>query len=252
MQHALAIHAVFKTHASSASITLQIKAGMKPIPGYFAHYLYRPWLTRYLSKERSYRYEHITVRVLPGVFHPGFFFSTHYLLQYLLKADLRGHSLLEPGAGSGLISFVAEQHGAAVTASDLSMTAVQNLLLNKALLHSQAEVIHSDLFDQLPARRFDFIVINPPYYPKAATTDAALPWYCGADFEYYHKLFSALPSFMHAGTKTWMVLSEECNIGRIQEIATENKCRCSEVSRKKCWWEWNYIFEVTVAGDGDE
>ncbi|MEZ4765877.1 MAG: hypothetical protein R3C26_22645 [Calditrichia bacterium] len=37
---------------------------------------------RYTASERGYRYGDIRIRVKPGVFHPGFFFSTKVLLKY--------------------------------------------------------------------------------------------------------------------------------------------------------------------------
>ena len=222
---------------------------MKKKPGIVAQHLFRPLLKRYLAKERRYHYDGISISVLPGVFHPGLFFSTKYLLQHILQFDLKNHSLLEPGAGSGLISFVAEKQGAIVTASDISSTAVQNLQLNKAALKANVEVIQSDLFDSIAFPAFDFIVINPPYYPKEAATEEARAWYCGPNYEYFEKLFSGIHPFMHADTKTLMVLSEECDIDRIKNIAEKNKCNMKEVSRKKFWWEWNYIFEVTVTGN---
>ncbi|MEP7129275.1 MAG: methyltransferase, partial [Chitinophagales bacterium] len=195
-------------------------------------------------KQRTYRYANISVEVLPGVFHPGFFFSSKYLLQHLLQSDLEKKSVLELGAGTGLLSFVAEQHGAKVTASDLGTKAIENLLLNKSLLHSNVEVVHSDLFDNFPPGAFDFIAINPPYYPKQPGSDAALAWYCGEHFEYFEKLFSGLAPFMHTATKTLMVLSEDCDLVRIENIANAHKFTMREVSRKRFWWEWNYIFEV--------
>ncbi len=222
---------------------------MKKKPGIVAQHLFRPLLKKYLAKERRYHYDGISISVLPGVFHPGLFFSTKYLLQHILQFDLKNHSLLEPGAGSGLISFVAEKQGAIVTASDISSTAVQNLQLNKAALKANVEVIQSDLFDSIAFPAFDFIVINPPYYPKEAATEEARAWYCGANYEYFEKLFSGIHPFMHADTKTLMVLSEECDIDRIKNIAEKNKCNMKEVSRKKFWWEWSYIFEVTVTGN---
>ena len=48
-----------------------------------------PASEKYLSKERSYSYKSITVTVFPGVFHPGFYFSTKLLLKYLENIELK-------------------------------------------------------------------------------------------------------------------------------------------------------------------
>jgi release factor glutamine methyltransferase len=44
---------------------------------------WKPFVTWYLRKPRVFRYRDISVTVQPGVFHPGFFFSTKLLLGFL-------------------------------------------------------------------------------------------------------------------------------------------------------------------------
>ncbi|MGE5499022.1 MAG: hypothetical protein ACM3Q2_13155, partial [Syntrophothermus sp.] len=72
-------------------------------------------LSLYLKRERVYSYNGISLRISQGVFHPGFFFSTKILLNYLLGFDLKDKKVLELGAGSGLISMVAASKGALAT-----------------------------------------------------------------------------------------------------------------------------------------
>ena len=210
----------------------------------FANHVLRPLLKKYLEQERIVHYKGITISVLPGVFHPGFFFSTKYVLQYLLQFPLANKSLLEPGAGSGLISFVAEQNGAIVTATDLSLKAIENLQMNKSKLNSSITILKSDLFDQIPVIQYDFVVINPPYYPKQPVTEAEIAWYCGTEFQYFEKLFSGLKNYLHPESKTLMVLSEDCDIRRIIDIAAKHHFIMKRTGEKKFWWEWNYLFEI--------
>jgi release factor glutamine methyltransferase len=201
-------------------------------------------MQRYLSKERNYFYEKITLKIFPGVFHPGFFFSTKFLLHFMEQFDLEGKKILELGAGSGLISFVTEKKGAAVTASDLSEVAVKGLQFNKEKLQSTITIIKSDLFDEIPKQQFDFIFINPPYFPEDPINESQLAWYCGEHFEYFKKLFSQLGGFHIPPCNVIMILSEECNISIIERIASKNGFILKECERKKIWWEWNFIFEI--------
>ena len=217
-----------------------IKRSLKSLTGR----LIRPLVQWYLKRERTYHYRGITVHVSPGVFHPGLFFSTKFLLQYLAPFDLKGKALLELGAGTGLISIFAEKKGAVVTSSDLSNLAIENLKKNKSLLQSKNNIVKSDLFDEIPLQLFDFIVINPPYYPGNASSESQLAWYCGSDFQYFEKLFSQLSGFIHPFSKVILVLSEDCDNMRISSIAGKNHFLVEQRLRKRFWWEWNYIFEI--------
>jgi release factor glutamine methyltransferase len=70
---------------------------------------YKPLLAKYLSKTRLYKYKDLRLEIPAEVFHPGFFFSTQMLLQYISKLPLHKKELLELGCGSGLIAMVAAE-----------------------------------------------------------------------------------------------------------------------------------------------
>src|SRR5262245_45180434 len=91
---------------------------------------YKPALEKYLSKARSYTHENIQLTILPGVFHPGFFFSTKLLIRYIKNLDIANKTFLELGAGSGLISIFAAKRNAIVTAIDINPIAIQNVKIN--------------------------------------------------------------------------------------------------------------------------
>src|SRR4029079_8362350 len=105
---------------------------MKTVVKHIVAYTYRPLLIRYLSKTRIYRYGDIRLEIPPQVFHPGFFFSTKLLLNFLIRFELQGKRFLEPGCGSGLISIYAAKKGARVTSTDINPIAVKYLEKNAA------------------------------------------------------------------------------------------------------------------------
>ena len=41
-----------------------------------------------------------------------------------------------------------------------------------------------------------------------------------------------------------MILSEDCRIDTIREIAAASRMQLREVFRKRVWGEWNFIFKV--------
>lgn len=203
----------------------------------------------YSSKIRTYNFENLKLKILPGVFHPGFFFSTKFLISYLNKFDLKNKSLLELGAGSGMISVHSARKGAIVTASDISLSAIENIKLNSSLNNCSVATVHSDLFDSIPNQEFDFIIINPPYFPKNPKNESEYAWFCGSEFQYFEKLFKQLPDFIKPSTTVLMVLSEDCDIKSISSIAGKNNFEMKLIESKKFFAEMNFIFQLHLIKD---
>lgn len=204
----------------------------------------RPLLLRYLSKTRHYRYKNIRLDISPEVFHPGFFFSTQLLLQYITHLPLKGLSFLELGCGSGLISIVAAKKGANVMATDINSTAIDFLRRNAVLNNVELNILQSDLFKAIPKQAFDLVAINPPYYRKTPRTAREHAWNCGENGEYFDELFAQLGNYMHADSRVLMVLFEGCDMEMILEKAVQNGFRLNPLSRKKNLLEVNYIFGI--------
>lgn len=217
---------------------------MAKVMKYVAERFYRPFLLRYLSVSREYVYKGIRVEVPPGIFHPGFFFSTKLLLQYLDLQPLTGRSFLELGAGSGLISLFVAKKGAIVTASDVNQLAVKCLERNKALNSTALTIHHSDLFDQIPAQRFDIIAVNPPYYRKQPATDADKAWYCGENGEYFAGFFNGLGNYTHHRSSVWMILCDGCDLDMIRGQAGRFGWVLNLVHTRTNLVEKNYIFRI--------
>ncbi len=201
-------------------------------------------ISRYLRKERTYSYKKIKVVILPGVFHPGLFFSTKIFLNYLTRYDFFEKKVLELGAGSGLISIYCQKKGAFVTASDISEKVIKNLYLNIEMNNASIKIIKSDLFDNISDCDFDFIIINPPYFAKDPIDENDYAWYCGRDLQYYKKLFLQLEKFQNKKIIILMTLSEDCQIDEIQMIAKNNNYRFKLVSEIKNWMEVNYLYSI--------
>lgn len=184
------------------------------------------------------------LEVPPQVFHPGFFFSSQLLLEYVSRLNLRGSSFLEPGAGSGLISFYAAQDGARVTATDINPVAIEYLLKNSEKNNVDIRVIHSDLFDCIPKEQFDIIAINPPFYRKDPETWKDHAWYCGKNGEYFSELFNDLSHYIHKDSITLMVLCDGCDLKMIRASAERNNFSLNLVLTKQNILEKNFIHKI--------
>jgi release factor glutamine methyltransferase len=205
---------------------------------------YRPLLVRYLARERRYTYKGIRVDVAPGVFHPGFFFSTKFLLRFLARQPLQDRSFLELGAGSGLISLFAASRGAVVTATDINPVAVSCLQKNSSLNSTSLEIIQSDLYTHIPRQPFDILAINPPYYRKTPVNDMERAWYCGAHGEYFEDFFSGLGKYTHPRSEIWMVLCEGCDLDMIRRIAARQGWMLHCARTRRNFIERDYIFQI--------
>lgn len=205
---------------------------------------YKPVLEKYLSRERVYRHGNILLNISPEVFHPGFFHSTKLLLKYVSRFNLQGKSMLELGAGSGLISIKSAKNGAIVTSSDINPTAIAFLRKNAPANQAELTIIESDLFEHIPKQPFDFIIVNPPYYFKQPVDFKEQAWYCGENGEYFSRLFEQAGNYTSENTVFLMTLCEGCDIKRIQDIAAEKRWQFKCVYSNRTLVEKNYIYQL--------
>lgn len=205
---------------------------------------WKPFVEWYLRHPRNYRYEAISIRVEPGVFHPGFFFSTKLLIYFLKSIDLKGTRFLEMGSGSGLVSIFAAKRNAHVTAAEISPVSLACTKENAKRNHAEITVVESDLFRFIPAQQFDFIIVNPPYFKKSPATMGQHAWYCGENLEYFEQFFQQASSFVHMNSIIIMVLSDECDFNGIQVIAGTFHWKMELAMEKRTAWEKGYIFNI--------
>ncbi len=198
----------------------------------------------YYRKPRKYSYQDIEVLVHPEVFPPHLTLSTKILLNYISELELQNKTFLELGCGSGIISLLASKKGALVTASDINKTALE--YLEKASEENNLEIscIYSNLFENLQESLFDYIIINPPYYPKKPKNIKEEAWFCGENFEYFERLFQQLPKFLSKENNTYMILSEDCQIEKITATASKNHLSLDEIFKTKKIGEINTIYSI--------
>jgi len=205
---------------------------------------YKPFLEKYLSKKRIYTYGNIKLQIPPEVFHPGFFTSTQFLLQYIKKLTLQGKDFLELGAGNGLISIYAAKQDAKVTATDINPVAIEFLRINSEENNVRLNIVKSDLFENISVQQFDIIAVNPPYYKKNPQTLLDHAWYCGENGEFFFDLFTQLPKYIHKNSEVLMVLCDGCDIGMIEDAAHQNGFKLSCVQIKQSLIEKNFIYKI--------
>jgi release factor glutamine methyltransferase len=159
---------------------------------------------------------------------------------------LQGKSLLELGCGTGLISVLTAKAGARVSSSDLSSQAIENAKVNAARNHVDCEIVQADLFDNLPSKQYDWIIINPPYYARTPKNEQDLAWYCGEDFDYFRRLFSGLKDHMRSGTNAIMVLSSDTEQQNIFLIGQQSGYQFELILERHFLFERNFLYRITM------
>jgi release factor glutamine methyltransferase len=220
---------------------------MKKIIRHIISSTYKPLVKKYLAKERTFKYNNLSLQIHPDVFHPGFFYSTKLMLAQLKKIPVEGKRLLELGAGSGLIALYAHQRKAIVTATDINPIAVDYLHRNSSSNHANIRIIQADLFNNIPASVFDIIIINPPYYKKKPVSHADYAWHCGENGEYFDKLFSSLATYIHQDSLVLMVLCDGCDIPMIKNYGSQYQFAMHQLLAKKNIVETNFIYRIIQA-----
>ena len=206
------------------------------------------WALRHIRQERQYHYEGLRIRVPPGVFHPGIFFSTPVLLHFLKQVDFQGKTVLDVGTGSGILAIFAAKNDGKVTAIDVNIQAVNTAGMNAVSNDLEITTQQSDLFDQLKPQLFDYILVNPPYYPRTPKDDVEKAFFAGTELEYFDRFFSQLPDFCHPKTAVWMVLSEDCNLSAISNKSLQHGFVGAPVFQKKKWGERFEVIEFRQVG----
>ncbi|HRO70068.1 MAG TPA: methyltransferase [Chitinophagaceae bacterium] len=180
----------------------------------------------------------------PEVFHPGFFYSTQFLLRHISSMSLQCQRFLELGAGSGLISIYAAKNGARVTATDINPVAIEYLEKNGVTNGVNLAILHSDLFTHIAEQVYDIIAINPPYYKKKPIHARDFAWYCGEKGEYFESLFSDLGRYTTNDSQVFMTLFEGCDFEMIGGIAAQNNFRLVCIQTQKNLLEKNFIYKI--------
>lgn len=221
---------------------------------------YRRWALWYIRQERSVEYAGIRLKVQPGVFHPGVFFSTLIFIDFLQKVDFQNKKVLDVGTGSGLLALYAAKKGAVVAALDIHPKAIetarQNGITNgfevittfksadQESKHPPITLLESDLFDRIPQQPFDLMLINPPYYPRQPLDFSEHAFFAGENLEYFEKLFASLHPYLHPQTQAWMILSEDCNFIKMKEIAARYGYLLRVVFEQKKWGERFFVAQT--------
>jgi release factor glutamine methyltransferase len=168
----------------------------------------------------------IRILSIPGVFRP--WADSTLLAQALSAENLKpGAAVLDMCTGSGVLSIVAAQLGAAtVTAVDISGRALICTQLNAVLHSTRIHTRRGDLFLALrEGALFDVIVSNPPWLPSATeelpARGISRAWDAGRDGRILiDRLCAEAPDYLRPGGFLLLVQASFCDVSKTVELLT--------------------------------
>ncbi|WP_367393177.1 methyltransferase [Lewinella sp. LCG006] len=194
----------------------------------------------YNGREHWHTMDGIEICLEPSVFHPRWFLTTRTFVDFAKTKVAANDTVLELGAGNGLLALSCSKMGSIVTASDINPAAVSSIRRSAHRNGLDLEVITSDLFVDIPHQHFDFIFINPPYFAQAPTNDQERAFLCGENFEYFEALFPQLLAYQDS--TVYFILTDACDFASISTIAQQNHRQLVPVHRRKTWGEEHIIY----------
>ena len=190
---------------------------------YKIQFLIYPLILWYYRKPRVITKRGIKLWLNESVFHPSFYLSTDLLLDYVISHKLDGKKILELGCGSGFISlYLAKNYRVEMFASDINPKAIKGIIKNAKTNNLTIDIYESDLFSNIPALDFDFILVNPPYFKAPVKSLNQYAFYTGENHEYFLNFFRQIKTYIKKDTKVILILSENVKLHEIKKIASTN------------------------------
>lgn len=186
----------------------------------------------------------VNVNGLDIVVHPGVF--PPVTDSQLLASHIRvssGDRVLDLTTGSGVFAVIAGLQGATGLAVDLNPAAVVNAKENFKHFVVTMEAIESDLFDNVPQERFDYIFANGPYTEGEATEPLQLSFYGAKRF--LTKLFSETPSYLKPQGRILITFAEWGELDFFETTAYKNGFTLEVLDRK--WSDNRRVYRLYEA-----
>lgn len=197
-------------------------------------------------KELKARKEPYTVSIngVDIVVHPNVFppVTDSQLLAAHIKVN-PGDRVLDLTTGSGVFAVIAGLQGATGSAVDLNPAAVVNASENFRRFGLTMEAIKSDLCDNLPQERFDYIFANGPYTEGEVIEPLQLSFYGAKQF--LTRLFSETPAYLKPQGKILITFAEWGELDFFETSAYRNGFTLEMLDRK--WSDDRRVYRLYEA-----
>ncbi len=178
----------------------------------------------------------------PLVFHPTLLISTKVFVKYLLQLDLKNKKILDMGTGSGAIGIFAAINGASVIAADINPSAVELTKKNAVLNNVSITVYLSDLFNNIPANKLDYIFFNIPFYPKNASTLFEKAFNAGENYETVQKFSTQAINYLAPDGQLIIIFNEDSDKEKIVSFFVKDGYEIIDIQKPIRYFEQLFIY----------
>ena len=191
------------------------------------------------------------IDVFPTVFPPRSDYSVSSKSVFEAFGNLQGLEVADIGSGSGIESIVAIMAGAKhVDATDINLQAVDCTKHNVEIngLRESIEVFYSDLFQNLPRKKYDLIIANLPIVNFDEADDPINNALYDRGFEIHKRLFVEAKEFLtengtitftHANLQSAKTDNPDYDFGFLEKLIDEFGYKVVKTTRRE---ELGYIW----------
>ena len=144
----------------------------------------------------------LEINVAPNVFTPQ---SDTRLFAKNIKVK-PGDLVLELTTGSGILSIIAAKQGAKVVAVDINKFAIECARRNFKKHNVEITTVVSDLFSNVPPKKYDYIFANGPYFKGKINN--VLEYASMGVNKFIDNLFEGLPRYLKKNGALWITFAE--------------------------------------------
>lgn len=214
--------------------------------------VYHLYVKRAISRTDVVSLFGLSLTIQPSVFHPKFYLTSKFFAEYLRGLNLKGKEVLEIGSGSGILSLVAAQQEARVTAVDINPRAVECTAHNARTngLEQRVRTLQSDLFNNIPpGPSFDIILWSPPFYPSDPVDEASHAWNAGRDYAVIQHFADCAASYLREEGRVLFLLSSDTDTHAIISIFESRGFHVTLVREARKLFEVLSIYEFLPGAD---
>ena len=182
-----------------------------------------------LQKRKKPYFVHVQgvkITIYPGVFPPRT--DTRLLIAHL--SGSKNDKILDLGTGSGVIAVIAGLRGASGIAVDINPIAVKNANKNFKKFNLDMKAINSDMFDNVPAEKFDKIFAAGPYFDGQIKRPIMHAIYGMRHF--MSRLLTESPGHLTRKGEILATFPEWSDIDYFESLVLKNKLRYQIIAKK--------------------